>query len=221
MYLMKICAMTLLTDAHQYRPTVRRPMSASTIQLKRAKAARYTTDSFSTQTKAPQRGILFGTLVFCFLLFTDTFSAPTVQPVKRSSSGICHDRDSPSYSATKRFEFYDSLEQCLKAGGRLPKNLPHAQQLRTADSQESSSENVGPNPKLIMVAFASVAIVCAGGVWLWRRRARQDDPDDALARRKWEGHRLESSDDEIFKRRPHRWDPWLKRIGYFDKNRKP
>jgi hypothetical protein len=34
------------------------------------------------------------------------------------------------------------------------------------------------------------------------------------------GHRLESSDDDVFKRRYYRWDPWLKRIGYFDKSKK-
>ncbi len=177
------------------------------------------TDCSSAQIKVFERGVLFGTLVLCSLLFTDAFAVPAEPAVKRSSSGICHDQSSPSYASTKRFKSYDSLEQCLKAGGRLPKNLPHELPQRSADSPEESSNNVGANQNLISIVFAGATAVCVGGVWLWRRRTRREDPEEAIGRRKWEGHRLESSDDEIFKRRPHRWDPWLKRIGYFDKNK--
>ena len=41
---------------------------------------------------------------------------------KKSKSGICHSKDSSSsYSRTKNFTAYQSLELCLKAGGRCPK----------------------------------------------------------------------------------------------------
>lgn len=41
--------------------------------------------------------------------------------VKKSRSGICHDRSSPYYHRTKRFTAYNSVEACLESGGRLPK----------------------------------------------------------------------------------------------------
>lgn len=41
--------------------------------------------------------------------------------VKMSRSGICHDTSSKYYTRTKNFTPYNSLEECLKAGGRLPK----------------------------------------------------------------------------------------------------
>lgn len=41
--------------------------------------------------------------------------------VKKSRSGICHDTSSRYYSRTKRFKPFNSLSQCLKSGGRLPK----------------------------------------------------------------------------------------------------
>ena len=162
---------------------------------------------------------LFGTLFAGCLLLTSAIASPTDSPVKRSGSGICHDQASPSYELTKRFKRYETLEKCLKDGGRLPKNLPLAQAQRSADSQAGTSGQVAANPKLVVLGTAVAAIVFGAGLWFWCRRSPRVDPEEALARRKWEGHRLESEGDEIFKRRPHRWDPWLKRIGYFDKDK--
>lgn len=42
--------------------------------------------------------------------------------VKKSRSGICHDRSSPWYEQTIHFEPFDSLKECLDSGGRLPKS---------------------------------------------------------------------------------------------------
>ena len=41
--------------------------------------------------------------------------------VKMSRSGTCHDPSSPYYSRTTNFTPYETLDACLKAGGRLPK----------------------------------------------------------------------------------------------------
>ena len=41
--------------------------------------------------------------------------------VKKSTSGICHDRSSSSYNRTKSFEAFSTIEACLRSGGRLPK----------------------------------------------------------------------------------------------------
>lgn len=40
--------------------------------------------------------------------------------VKKSRSGICHDRSSPWYDQTIHFEPFNTLKECLDSGGRLP-----------------------------------------------------------------------------------------------------
>ena len=42
--------------------------------------------------------------------------------VKMSKSGICHPPDSGSYNQTKNFTPYNTIGECLAAGGRLPAN---------------------------------------------------------------------------------------------------
>ena len=47
---------------------------------------------------------------------------PAAEPeVKKSSSGVCHDKTSKSYKSTKNFTGYKTLDECLKSGGRAPK----------------------------------------------------------------------------------------------------
>ncbi|HEY7752261.1 MAG TPA: YHYH domain-containing protein [Steroidobacteraceae bacterium] len=43
-------------------------------------------------------------------------------PVKKSRSGICHNRDSQWYAQTIHFEPFNTIKKCLESGGRLPKN---------------------------------------------------------------------------------------------------
>jgi hypothetical protein len=49
-------------------------------------------------------------------------SNKTKSPIKMSSTGICHDKNSYSYSRTKNYTAFDSTATCIKAGGRLPKS---------------------------------------------------------------------------------------------------
>jgi hypothetical protein len=41
--------------------------------------------------------------------------------VKKSNTGICHQKDTLFYKNTKNFTAYDSIQECLDSGGRLPK----------------------------------------------------------------------------------------------------
>jgi hypothetical protein len=43
------------------------------------------------------------------------------KPVKMSNSGICHAPNTTYYEQTKKFTAYKSLDECLAAGGRMPK----------------------------------------------------------------------------------------------------
>jgi hypothetical protein len=55
------------------------------------------------------------------LLLTAPVFAQSDPPVKMSSSGICHEKGKSSYYAqTKKFTAYKTMDECLKAGGRLP-----------------------------------------------------------------------------------------------------
>jgi hypothetical protein len=48
--------------------------------------------------------------------------AAAVEPiVKKSDSGICHDKNSPSYERTKKFTEFKTVDECVKSGGTLPK----------------------------------------------------------------------------------------------------
>ena len=60
-------------------------------------------------------------LIALSLLLTAPVVAQSDPPVKMSSSGICHQKGKSSYYAqTKKFTAYNTLDECLKAGGRLP-----------------------------------------------------------------------------------------------------
>jgi hypothetical protein len=53
--------------------------------------------------------------------------APAADPtVKKSDTGICHDKTSPSYGNTKKFTAFASLDECVKSGGKPPANAPAA-----------------------------------------------------------------------------------------------
>jgi hypothetical protein len=60
-------------------------------------------------------------LIALSLLLTAPVFAQSDPPVKMSSSGIRHQKGKSSYYAqTKKFAAYNFLDECLKAGGRMP-----------------------------------------------------------------------------------------------------
>ena len=59
--------------------------------------------------------------------------------IKKSKSGICHDASSSYYERTKKFSPYDSLDDCLNSGGRLPKGS-NSSNKSTAISSQGLSE---------------------------------------------------------------------------------
>lgn len=44
----------------------------------------------------------------------------TEPAVKKSEAGICHDKSSASFAATKNFTAFSNLDECIKSGGRAP-----------------------------------------------------------------------------------------------------
>ena len=41
--------------------------------------------------------------------------------VKKSTSNICHEKGSQYYKQTKKYEDFNTIEDCLNSGGRLPR----------------------------------------------------------------------------------------------------
>ncbi len=58
---------------------------------------------------------------FLTLVLVSTGVFAQEKPVKMSNSGICHAPNTTYYEQTKKFTPYKTLDECLKAGGRMPK----------------------------------------------------------------------------------------------------
>jgi hypothetical protein len=56
--------------------------------------------------------------------------------VKKSDAGICHDASSASFNNTKKFTPFNSLDECVKSGGKLPagKTLPVVEVVKKSDA---------------------------------------------------------------------------------------
>jgi len=61
---------------------------------------------------------------------------PKDPTVKKSDAGICHDASSASYNNTKKFTAFNSLEECVKSGGKLPagKTLPVVEVVKKSEA---------------------------------------------------------------------------------------
>jgi uncharacterized lipoprotein YajG len=57
-------------------------------------------------------------LLSAILLLAGCSNDPTV---KKSTAGICHQKGTNFYNNTKNFTPYNSIQECLDSGGRLPK----------------------------------------------------------------------------------------------------
>lgn len=61
---------------------------------------------------------------------------PKDPAVKKSDAGICHDVSSASFNNTKKFTPFNSLEECVKSGGKLPagKTLPVVEVVKKSEA---------------------------------------------------------------------------------------
>ena len=57
-------------------------------------------------------------LILLFLISCDNIQNPNV---KKSSNDICHEKSSQYYKQTKKYESFNTIEDCLNSGGRLPR----------------------------------------------------------------------------------------------------
>jgi len=59
--------------------------------------------------------------ILSIMFLTVSLSSAADPAVKKSDSGICHEKGSASYGNTKKFTAFASLDECVKSGGKLPK----------------------------------------------------------------------------------------------------
>lgn len=62
-----------------------------------------------------------GVVVIALLVFGAVYWLVKNPAVKKSNSGICHQKGTDYYEKTKDFTAYTSISACLQDGGRLPK----------------------------------------------------------------------------------------------------
>jgi hypothetical protein len=81
------------------------------------------------------------TVVFLLIPYFSCFITPVIAKetnpiVKLSLSGICHDKNSSSYSKTPNFTAFYSIASCIEAGGRLPKSKTKHMDEAIADAKK-------------------------------------------------------------------------------------
>ena len=64
--------------------------------------------------------VLLSFIISIFFIYSSASFAKDF--VKKSSTGICHDKNSKYYVKTKKFIKYKTMKEGLQSGGRLPKN---------------------------------------------------------------------------------------------------
>jgi len=60
-------------------------------------------------------------LILIFFLFSCDNIQSNVPNVKKSNTGICHQKGSQYYNQTKNFKSFSTIKDCLNSGGRLPR----------------------------------------------------------------------------------------------------
>ena len=81
-------------------------------------------------------------LSFAVLAFLCNVTLAADPAVKKSDSGICHDKSSLSYGNTKKFTAFATLDECVKSGGKLPSGQPLAAAAPAAPMVKKSDSGI-------------------------------------------------------------------------------
>jgi len=120
-------------------------------------------------------------LLTLFLVFASsglTAQDNSEPPVKKSHSGICHERGYGSYNQTRQFEPYESMEACVASGGRRAENVPtpEERERQTAGNRGSGWLKKGG---FIAGALALMGVLLRGPIMQWLKRHAQQGPSSS------------------------------------------
>ncbi len=74
------------------------------------------------------------------LILVIGFEPVSAETIKKTSSGICHPPTSSHYERTQNFRAFDSLEECLASGGRLPKGVAETHSTKSTRASPEAYE---------------------------------------------------------------------------------
>ena len=117
--------------------------------------------------------------MYAILLVTGSVScadASSDVAVKKSRARICHERGTPGYEQTKHFIPFDSIQACLKSGGRLPKTSVSKSRFDPSKPAHAGDEGVLYGP-LIKVIDGDTLTVKIQGAAIHFRLAGVDAPE--------------------------------------------
>jgi hypothetical protein len=115
-------------------------------------------------------------LLFAAFAASATLVDQQEPPVKLSQSGICHERGTSYYGATWHYQSFDTLADCLKAGGHSVK-AKHGQ---TSDAQSPGRstkwddwrKRLNASPGQYAAGIFVTVLLVAAVMWWRRRRTR-------------------------------------------------
>jgi hypothetical protein len=87
--------------------------------------------------------------------------------VKLSERGMCQVRGSPSYAATLHYQAFDTLADCIKAGGRLPKTGRH--KIPSAEEQTVPRDVSSRRTPLLFLGLGAGLLTLSGVFLIFRR----------------------------------------------------
>lgn len=134
------------------------------------------------------RALLIGAFI---ALVSAAHAADVEPPVKLSATGICHERGGPFYVQTRNYTSYPTLNACLRAGGRLPRDGSGAEQ------RGASALPVEARSDVVRWAALGAGVLALAFLvwWLSRLHARRRAAAAAAEeRRRWQDHRLSKFD---------------------------
>lgn len=121
-----------------------------------------------------------GGLLTAILLLTGSAAiadAPAEAAIKKSRAGICHVLGTAGYQQTIHFKAFNSIEACLKSGGRLPKNATRkASHFDPSTPAHAGDEGVLHGP-LVKVIDGDTLVVKVQGAPLHIRLVGMDAPE--------------------------------------------
>lgn len=132
-----------------------------------------------------------GLLIFGGLLqqSTSSLAASATPTVKLSRSGICHDKTSTHYARLKEYQSFNTMQECIAAGGR-----PSRGPAKKPDSLIPDTLGGVGIGWWLLAGIAAIVAIAVPLVHRWHRRRQNKKTQEAFEEaeeKRWRGHRID------------------------------